>query len=108
MAENQHAVYKFYLNRANYLPFKLKEVDYNLKFKLDRKHLIPASTVKYLGVLLDDHLLCSKQISHVTTKLNQAIGILSKLRNNTSLKTLNMTYHSLFPCMDLSYGRIHT
>ena len=57
MAENQHAIPKFYLNRANQLPLKLKEVDYNLKFKLDRKHLTPTSTVKYFGVLLDDHLL---------------------------------------------------
>ena len=35
-------------------------------------------------------------MNYVTTKLNQAIGILSKLRNNISLKTLKVTYHSLF------------
>ena len=73
-----------------------KKIDYNLRFKLDGKRLTPTTTVKYLGVLLDNHLLWSKQISHVTTKLNQAICILNKLRNNTSLKTLKMTYHSLF------------
>ena len=67
-----------------------KKIDRNLKFKLDGKHLTPTSTVKYLGVLLDDNLLWSKQINHVTTKLNQAIVILSTLRNNTSLKTLKM------------------
>ena len=60
-------------------------------------------TVKYLGVLLDDHLIWSKQINFVTTKLNQAINILSKLRNNTSLKTLKITYHSLFSS-HLLYG----
>ena len=65
-----------------------KKIDHNVKFKLDGKRLTPTSTVKYLGVLLDDHLLWSKQINHVTTKLNQAIDILSTLRNNTSLKTL--------------------
>ena len=73
-----------------------KKIDYNLRFKLDGKRLTPTTSVKYLGVLLDNHLLWSKQISHVTTKLNQAICILNKLRNNTSLKTLKMTYHSLF------------
>ena len=80
-----------------------KKIDHNLTFKLDGKRLTPISTVKYLGVLLDDHLLWSKQINHVTTKLNQAIGILSTLRNNTSLKTLKMTYHSLFSS-HLYYG----
>ena len=52
-----------------------KKIDHNLKFKLNGKCLTPTSTVKYLGVLLDDHILWSKQINHVTTKLNQAIGI---------------------------------
>ena len=80
-----------------------KKIDHSLKFKLDGKRLTATSTVKYLGVLLDDHLIWSKQINYVTTKLNQAIGILSKLRNNTSLKTLKMTYHSLFSS-HLIYG----
>ena len=48
-------------------------------------------------------LLWSKQINHVTTKLNQAIGILSSFRTNTYLKTLKMTYHSLFSSPQL-YG----
>ena len=86
-------------------------INHNLKFKLDGKRLTPTSTVKYLGDLLDDHLLWSKQISHVTTKLNKAISILSTIRNNASLRTLKMTYHSLFfptYCMDLSYDGIQT
>ena len=80
-----------------------KKIDHNVKFKLDGKRLTPTSTVKYLGVLLDYHLLWSKQINHVTTKLNLAIHILSTLRNNTSLKTLKMTYFSLFSS-HLLYG----
>ena len=38
-----------------------KKIDHNLKFKLDGKRLNPTSTVKYLGVLLDDRLLWSKK-----------------------------------------------
>ena len=52
-----------------------KKIHHNLKFKLDGKCLTLTRTVKYLGVLLDNHLLCSKQINYVTTtqlKLNQA------------------------------------
>ena len=67
----------------------------------DEKRLIQTDTAKY--VLLDYHLLWSKQINHVATRLNQAIGILSKLRSRPSLKILKMTYHSLF-CSHLLYG----
>ena len=56
-----------------------KKTDHSLKFKLDGKILTKTDTVKYLGAHLHDHLLWSKQIHHVATKLNQAIGILSKL-----------------------------
>ena len=80
-----------------------KKTDPSLKIILDGKRLIQTDTVKYLGVLLGDRLLWSKQINHVATKLNQAIGILSKLRNRASLKILKMTYHSLF-CSHLLYG----
>ena len=53
---------------------------------------------------VDDRLLWSKQISHVPTKLNQAIGILSKLRSRASLTILKMTYHSLFCSHLVLYG----
>ena len=79
-----------------------KKTDPSLKIILDGKRLIQTDTVKYLGALLGDCLLWSKQINHVATKLNQAIGILRKLRNRTSLKILKMTY-SLF-CSHLLYG----
>ena len=80
-----------------------KKTDHSLKFKLDGERLTQTDTVKYLGVLLDDHLLWSKQINHVATKLNQAVDILSKLRSRASLKILKMTYHSIF-CSHLLYG----
>ena len=57
-------------------PRKLK-IDHNLKFKLDGKRLVPAHSVKYLGVIIDQHLLWNKQV--VQIGLNRAIGMLSKL-----------------------------
>ena len=80
-----------------------KKTDHGLKFKLDGKRLTQTDTEKYTGVLLDDHLLWSKQINHVATKLHQATGILSKRRSRPSLKILKMTYHSFF-CSHLFYG----
>ena len=76
-------------------PTSLK-IDPSIKFKLQGKRIIPTQSVKYLGVLLDEHLQWTKQLSNVKIKLNRAIGILSKLRHNSDLDILKMTYHSLF------------
>ena len=82
---------------------KAANIDYGIKFKLDGKRLTPVNTVKYLGILLGEHLQWSKQLAHVEVKLNHGIGISSKLRHNTNLKTLKIVYHSLF-ASDLRYG----
>ena len=53
------------------------------------------NSVKYLGVILDEQLYRNIQLAHVTAKLNQGIGILSKLRCSTNLNILKIVYHSL-------------
>ena len=68
----------------------------SFKIKLDRKRLFPISSVKYLGVLLDEHLTWSPQISHVQMKPNRAIEILSKLRYQANIDILKTVYHCLF------------
>ena len=57
----------------------------SFKIKLDGKRLLPTTSVKYLGVLLDEHLTWSPQILHVQMKLNRAIGIISKLRYQANI-----------------------
>ena len=69
---------------------KNTKLDYSVKFKLNGKTLNPISTVKYLGILLDKHLLWTKQVNWVNSKLNQTIGILSKLRYNVSLPVFGL------------------
>ena len=66
------------------------------------KHL-GISTAKYLGIFLDEHLLWTKQVNWVNSKLNQTTGTLSKLWYNTSLPVLKIIYHSLFRSY-LQYG----
>ena len=52
---------KFYLNvkKSELMIFHPKntKLDYSVKFKLNERRLIPISTVKYLGILLDELLL---------------------------------------------------
>ena len=47
-------------------------IDNSFRFKLDGKRLVPTKSVKYLGVLLDEHLHWNEQISEVKMKLNCA------------------------------------
>ena len=65
-----------YLLRANKLfltvPYKFKN--------LQGKQPIPPQSVKYLGVLLDEHLQWAKQLSNFKVNLNTTIGTLSKLK----------------------------
>ena len=94
--------------RANKLSLNIEKVELavfrrqntklnnSFKIKLDGKRLFPASSVKYLGALLDEHLTWSLQISHVEMKLNQAIGILSKLRYQANIDMHKTICHSLF------------
>ena len=82
---------------------KNTKLDYGVKFKLNGRRLTPISTVKYFGILLGEHLSCTKQVNWVNSRLNQTIGILSKLRHNTSLPILKIVYHSLFGS-HLQYG----
>ena len=58
--------------------------------------LIPTQSVKYLGMLLDEHLQCGKKLSHVKVKMNRSIGVLSILRYNPNPDILKIKYYSLF------------
>ena len=88
---------------------KAANIDYGTEFKLDVKTLTPVNTVKYLGILLDEHLQQSKQLDTYFNRgilLNRGIGILSKLRHNTTLKTLKFVYHSLFFIIQFVYHHL--
>ena len=66
------------------------------KFKIDGKKLTPTNKIKYLGVTLDEHLTWKCHFNNVNTKLNRAIGILSKLRYYIQNHTLRTVYYALF------------
>ena len=51
---------------------------------------------KYLGVLLDEHLLFQDHINSLKQKLNRENGILAKLRHCLPSNILKTVYYSLF------------
>ena len=85
--------------------FKSKKLklDHSFKLKIDGKRVIPIHSMKYLGVLLDEHMSSNEQIYQTKLKLNCAIGILSKLRSHANVSTLGIAYHSFFQS-PLQYG----
>ena len=55
--------------------------------KLDKK-----TCAKYLGVLIDEHLLFKDHIKFLKQKLNKANGILAKLRHHLPSDILKIVY----------------
>ena len=54
------------------------------------------SKVRYLGVILEEHLDCDPRISSLKGKLNRAIRILSKIRHYVPKFLLNKLYYTMF------------
>ena len=73
-----------------------KQLDCDLKFKLNRERLYETDSVKYLGIQIDKRLSWKQQINHVAVKLNKANAMLSKLRHALDIKTLRSVYYAIF------------
>ena len=58
--------------------------------------LIPADSVKYLGLHLDKYLSWDLQTNQLSKKVSRANGILSKLRHFAPKQTLVSVYYSIF------------
>ena len=80
-----------------------KEINYDLKIKIEGKKLIPSKYVKYLGLLIDEHLNWSYHVDLIAPKLNRAIGMLSKIRHYVSEPILRSIYFGIFSST-LNYG----
>ena len=52
--------------------------------------------MKYLGVKIDEHLTWKPHIDGISTKLNKANGMLSKIRHFVDQKTLKAIYNAIF------------
>ena len=73
-----------------------KPLNFTPFLKLLGKRIYPSSSVKYLGIRIDQHLDWKAHISETSMKLRRANGALSKLRHYIPLKTLVNIYHAIF------------
>ena len=92
------------VGKTNFVIFRAnKKVYHNVTLILNRKAIEQKDHVKYLGVLMDEHLNWKKQIANVTKKISRGIGILAKLRSYLDPKLLRNIYYSIV-YSHLSYG----
>ena len=87
------------VDKSKLLMFKSKQRMLNsdsISIKLGGVKLIPADSVKYLGLHLDKYLSWDLQTNQLSKKLSRANGILSKLRHFAPKQTLVSVYYSIF------------
>ena len=80
-----------------------KQINYDLKIKINGKTLIASKSVKYLGIVIDPHLNWSHHVDSLSSKLSRAIGMISKMRHFVSETTLRSIYYGIFSSL-LTYG----
>ncbi len=82
------------IGKTNFIIFrgKKKTNDHNVTLLMNKKAIEQKSYVKYLGVLIDEHLNWNEHISNVTKKISRSVGIICKLRlcmSTSLLRTLS-------------------
>ena len=91
--------------KTNFVIFRStqKIANHNVTLIMNKKALQQKDHVKYLGVLLDEHLNWKYQINQVSLKISRGIGILAKLKPVLKDKLLRSIYFSLVYSY-LTYG----
>ena len=82
-----------------------KPLDCELKLNLNGKRLYQTSSVKYLGIKIDQYLNWQDHINNIAIKLNKANAMLYKVRQFVNEKTLISIYHAIFDS-HLNYASI--
>ena len=93
------------VGKTNFVIFRStkRALKHNVVLIMNRKALEQKCYVKYLGVLMDEHLLWKPQISSVSKKISRGVGILAKLKGHMNRKLLLIIYYCLV-FSHLSYG----
>ena len=80
-----------------------RNIDIDLKIKLNGKRIYPSSSVKYLGIIFDGKLSWKNHLTTLAKKLNRANSMLSKIRHFVDKPTLRSIYFAIFSS-HLTYG----
>jgi hypothetical protein len=92
------------VGKTNFVIFRAnKKLTHNVTLIMNKKALAQKDNVKYLGVLIDQHLRWNYHITNISKKISRGVGILSKLRNFMDTDLLKTIYYCLV-YSHLSYG----
>ena len=86
------------VNKTEFVIFRSprKPIDSEINIKLNGKHLYPSTHIKYLGVLIDEHLSWKPHIDELIKKLNKTNSMLSKIRHYVNKDIIRSIYFSIF------------
>ena len=95
------------IDKTNYIIFHSSSVSIpsDAVIKIGKKHIKRVRFVKFLGLLLDEHLSWKYHLSELSKKLARTCGIFFKIRNLLPLDVLLCLYNALFLSF-LQYGLI--
>ena len=92
------------VEKTNFVIFRsTKTLSHSVTLLMNKKALSQKNHVKYLGVMIDEHLRWNFHTSHVASKISRGVGILAKLRNFMNLSLLKTIYYCLV-YSHISYG----
>ena len=87
----------------NYVKTNYTKVTYDFNLRVNHCTISRVSTVKYLGVPLNDNLTWPSHISHLFLQLVRYSGLFYKLRLFATMETLSMLYHGIV-YLRIQYG----
>ena len=95
------------IDKTNYIIFhsSSSSVPSDAVVKIGKKHIKRVKFVKFLGLLLDEHLSWKYHLSELSKKLARTCGIFFRIRNLLPLDVLLCLYNALFLSF-LQYGLI--
>ena len=71
-----------------------KHAPFNIKFGTNV--ITSTDSIKFLGIMVDQHLNFKSHISYVSSKLSKAVGLLFRLNNILPFETMTTLYSTLF------------
>ena len=73
-----------------------KKLEQRVYLKLNGVKIYESTKIKYLGIILDNRLTWKHHVHELSKKLNRAVGMIYKIRDNCSDSVLRSLYFSLF------------
>ena len=93
------------IEKTNFVVFhsSRRKLPNDIQIRFGKKPVARARYVKFLGVLMDEHLSWKFHVTELTKKLSRTTGIFFKIRHYLPLDILKNLYYSIFSSF-LSYG----